>query len=86
MWPSLRDFLRVPIELTGKNVRIAVIDGEFPNHPDISTNERRTSYLITRIKSRNQVISKPPRAVQRYERLNRYRSAPYKLFVCWFSH
>ena len=46
MWPSLRDFLRVPIELTGKNVRIAVIDGEFPNHPDISTNERRTSYLV----------------------------------------
>lgn len=46
MWPSLRDFLRVPGELTGKNVRIAVIDGEFPNHPDISTNERRTSYLV----------------------------------------
>ena len=43
-------------------------------------------HLVTRIKSRNQVISKPPRAVQRYERLNRYRSAPYKLFVCWFSH
>ena len=46
MWPSLRDFLRVPSELTGKNVRIAVFDGEFPNHPDISTNERRTSYLV----------------------------------------
>ena len=46
MWPSLRDFLRVPGELTGKNVRIAVIDGEFPTHPDISTNERRTSYLV----------------------------------------
>ena len=46
MWPSLRDFLRVPGELTGKNVRIAVFDGEFPNHPDISTNERRTSYLV----------------------------------------
>ena len=46
MWPSLRDFLRVPGELTGKNVRIAVIDGEFPNHSDISTNERRTSYLV----------------------------------------
>ena len=46
MWPSLRDFLRVPGELTGKNVRIAVMDGEFPNHPDISTNERRTSYLV----------------------------------------
>ncbi len=46
MWPSLRDFLRVSGELTGKNVRIAVMDGEFPNHPDISTNERRTSYLV----------------------------------------
>ena len=46
MWPSLRDFLRVPGELTGKNVCIAVIDGEFPNHPDISTNERRASYLV----------------------------------------
>ena len=46
MWPSLREFLRVPGELTGKNVRIAVIDGEFPHHPDISTNDRRTSYLV----------------------------------------
>ena len=46
MWPSLRDFLRVPGELTGKNVRIAIIEGEIPNHPDISTNERRTSYLV----------------------------------------
>ncbi|MDE2887222.1 MAG: S8 family serine peptidase [Gemmatimonadota bacterium] len=46
MWPSLREFLRVPRELTGKNVRIAVIDGEFPHHPDISTNNRRTTYLV----------------------------------------
>ena len=46
MWPSLREFLRVPRELTGKNVRIAVIDGEFPHHPDISTNDRRTTYLV----------------------------------------
>ena len=46
MWPSLRQFLRVPIELTGKNVRIAVIDGEFPHHPDICTNDRRTSHLV----------------------------------------
>lgn len=46
MWPSLREFLRVPRELTGKNIRIAVIDGEFPHHPDICTNDRRTSYLV----------------------------------------
>ena len=46
MWPSLREFLRVPRELTGKNVRIAVIDGEFPHHPDISTDDRRTTYLV----------------------------------------
>ena len=46
MWASLREFLRIPGELTGRNVRIAVIDGEFPKHPDISTNDRRTSYLV----------------------------------------
>lgn len=46
MWPSLREFLRVPRELTGKDIRIAVIDGEFPRHPDISTDDRRTSYLV----------------------------------------
>ena len=46
MWPSLRDFLQVPGELTGRNVRIAVVDGEFPNRPDISTNQRRMSYLV----------------------------------------
>ena len=27
MWPTLRDFLSVPDELTGKGVRIAVVDG-----------------------------------------------------------
>ena len=46
MWPSLREFLRIPGELTGRSVRIAVIDGEFPKHPDICTNDRRTSYLV----------------------------------------
>ncbi len=46
MWPSMRQFLRVPRELTGKDIRIAVIDGEFPHHPDISTDERRTTYLV----------------------------------------
>jgi len=46
MWPTLRDFLRVPAELTGKGIRIAVIDGEFPNHPDITTNEGRTTHIV----------------------------------------
>ena len=46
MWPSLRDFLNVPDELSGKGVRIAVIDGDFPNHPDITTNDRRTVYKV----------------------------------------
>ena len=46
MWASLREFLRIPRELTGRNVRIAVVDGEFPKHPDICTNDRRTSCLV----------------------------------------
>ena len=46
MWPALRDFLNVPDELTGKGVRIAVVDGDFPNHPDISTNQHRTTYKV----------------------------------------
>ncbi len=46
MWPTLRDFLRVPGELTGKGVRIAVVDGDFPSHPDITSNERRTTWKV----------------------------------------
>jgi serine protease AprX len=46
IWPTLRDFLRIPAELTGKGIRIAVLDGDFPNHPDITTNERRTVYKV----------------------------------------
>ena len=46
MWPTLRDFLSVPDELTGKGVRIAVVDGDFPSHPDITTNEQRTTYKV----------------------------------------
>lgn len=46
MWPALRDFLNVPDELTGKGVRIAVVDGDFPNHPDISSNQHRTTYKV----------------------------------------
>ncbi len=46
MWPTLRDFLGVPDEFTGKGVRIAVVDGDFPSHPDITTNEQRTTYKV----------------------------------------
>ena len=46
MWPTLRDFLNVPDELTGKGVCIAVVDGDFPSHPDITTNEQRTTYKV----------------------------------------
>lgn len=42
-WPSIREFLQIPKELTGKNVGIAVIDGSFPNHPDIAANEHRNT-------------------------------------------
>ncbi|SDX04796.1 S8 family serine peptidase [Paenibacillus sp. CF384] len=45
-WSSIREFLRIPEELTGKGVGIAIVDGSFPNHPDIATNVRRNSYLV----------------------------------------
>lgn len=45
-WCSIREFLRIPQELTGKDVGIAIVDGSFPNHPDIATNARRNSYLV----------------------------------------
>lgn len=45
-WPSIRDFLDVPSHLTGENIAIAVIDGYFPPHPDITTNDQRYVYLV----------------------------------------
>ncbi|GLX69665.1 S8 family serine peptidase [Paenibacillus glycanilyticus] len=45
-WPSIREFLRIPQELTGKDVSIAIVDGRFPNHPDIATNARRKTYIV----------------------------------------
>lgn len=45
-WPSIRDFLDIPKELTGKGVKIAIIDGLFPYHPDIVSNENRNTYLV----------------------------------------
>ena len=54
MWPTLRDFLSVPDELTGKGVCIAVVDGDFPSHPDITTNEQRTTYKVMVMESEPQ--------------------------------
>ncbi|WP_158606915.1 S8 family serine peptidase [Paenibacillus ginsengarvi] len=45
-WASLRKFLDVPANVTGKGVRIAIIDGDFPAHPDISTDAVRKTYLV----------------------------------------
>ena len=45
-WPTVRQFLQVPPALTGKGVAIAVIDGDFPAHPDIATNTTRRSFVV----------------------------------------
>ncbi|UVI29483.1 S8 family serine peptidase [Paenibacillus spongiae] len=45
-WSSIREFLKIPEELTGKNVNIAVIDASFAAHPDIASNGRRCTYLV----------------------------------------
>ena len=54
MWPTLRDFLSVTDELTGKGVRIAVVDGDFPPHPDITRNEHRTTCKVMVMESEPQ--------------------------------
>ncbi|WP_188888034.1 S8 family serine peptidase [Paenibacillus radicis (ex Gao et al. 2016)] len=46
MWPSIRAFLNIPENLTGKGVNIAVIDSSFAQHPDITSNRQRNTYLI----------------------------------------
>lgn len=45
-WASLRQFLDIPAHVTGKGVCIAIIDGDFPTHPDISANTVRKTYLV----------------------------------------
>ncbi len=45
-WPSIREFLRVPESLTGKAVRIALVDGEFTAHPDVASSPTRAVYQI----------------------------------------
>ncbi len=55
-WPSIRRFLEIPEHLTGKDVNIAIIDGKFPPHPDIATNEGRNTFLV---KTSNGPCTKP---------------------------
>lgn len=45
-WTSIRDFLKIPRNLTGKNVNIAIIDGRFPHHPAISSDVGRRTFLV----------------------------------------
>lgn len=45
-WASIRDFLKIPHNLTGKNINIAIIDGRFPHHPDICSNAGRKTFLV----------------------------------------
>lgn len=45
-WSSIRGFLDMPKDVTGKGVKIAIIDGLFPPHPDIVSNEHRNTYVV----------------------------------------
>lgn len=45
-WPSIRNYLRIPFDLTGKGVGIAIVDGSFPNHPDIASSPQRNTYVV----------------------------------------
>lgn len=45
-WTSIRDFLDIPKKLTGKGVKIAIIDGAFYCHPDIISNRNRNSFIV----------------------------------------
>ena len=41
VWPTLRECLRLPEALTGRGVGIALVDGSFAAHPDVSSDGRR---------------------------------------------
>lgn len=45
-WPTIREVLRIPVNLTGKGVNIAIIDSSFANHPDIAPDENRSTYIV----------------------------------------
>ena len=59
-WPSIRDFLDVPSYLTGENIAIAVVDGYFPPHPDITTKQSTSRLPCEDFRSRytTTIISK----------------------------
>lgn len=44
---GIREFLRAPAQVTGKGVRIAVVDGGFPAHPDIASDGCRDVFLVS---------------------------------------
>lgn len=45
-WSAIREFLEIPKDVTGKGVKIAIIDGKFPCHPDIISNRQREIFLV----------------------------------------
>ncbi|HEK9103825.1 TPA: S8 family serine peptidase [Bacillus pseudomycoides] len=45
-WTAIRDFLDIPRNLTGKDVKIAIVDGGFYCHQDIISNKNRTTFLV----------------------------------------
>jgi len=45
-WASIREFLSIPADVTGRGVTIAVVDGDFPPHPDIACDARRETLLV----------------------------------------
>src|SRR5690625_5060337 len=45
-WTEIRDFLEVPNDITGKGIKIAIIDGFFPSHPEIISNQHRDTFLV----------------------------------------
>lgn len=46
VWPSIRAFLGIPNHLTGRGVGIAVLDGTFAGHADISDGTSRRSRVV----------------------------------------
>ncbi|MBI3973094.1 MAG: S8 family serine peptidase [Chloroflexi bacterium] len=52
VWPTIRRFLRVPEHLTGRGVCIALVDGSFTSHPDVASNQTRTTFLVNTAESR----------------------------------
>ena len=59
-WPALRRFLEVPDALTGRGVRIALVDGEFTAHPDIAASPLRTTYQVRLAQEQPQPAPLPP--------------------------